>query len=374
MRIGFDGLTITARPAGVGGSALEILAHLAALPDAPEIVAVLPRGSAADARVAGRANVEIVRAPLDGPDTVRALFFQHLRLPRILRDRGAEALVAPSFVIPLVASPPPSVVTFYDASWRRFPETKSLQFRTYMDRAVPASCRAARRVAACSEFARREVLDIVPGLAPEKVAVVPLGTRDLRVPADPDAALRRLGIAAPFVLAVSNFDPRKNLDALVRAWRRLRSEDGDRHALVLVGDPARAARLRERVGTVGGESLVTPGYVSDEDLGALYARTALVAVPSLYEGFGLPVLEAFRAGAAVACADRASLPEVAGDAAVLFDPTDDADIVRALRDGLRAGPQRDARIVRGRTRSAEFTWERTARAYLDLLRGRPDAR
>ena len=81
-----------------------------------------------------------------------------------------------------------------------------------------------------------------------------------------------------------------------------------------------------------------PGYVRDEDLGALYARTALVAVPSLYEGFGLPVLEAFRAGAAVACADRASLPEVAGDAAVLFDPTDDADILRALRDGLRTGP------------------------------------
>lgn len=366
MRLAFDGLTITDRPAGIGGSALEILAHLAALPGAPEIVAVLPRGSAADARLAQRPNVEIVRAPVDGPDTPRALWFQHVSLPRLLRDRRCDAMIAPSFVVPLVADPPPALVAFYDASWRRFPATKSRKFRAYMDRAVPLSCEAARTVVACSEFARSEVLDIVPGLAPEKVCVVPLGTRALAVPADVDSALRRVRVAAPYLLAVSNFDTRKNLEALVRAWRRLRAEDGLPHALVLVGDPIRAARFRERVGTAPGEPLVTPGYVSDEELAALYARADLVAVPSLYEGFGLPVLEAFRAGAPVACADRASLPEVAGDAAVLFDPEDDGAVVRAIRTGLRAGPDRDARVARGRARAATYTWERTARAWLDL--------
>ncbi|MCE9636868.1 MAG: glycosyltransferase family 4 protein [Planctomycetes bacterium] len=368
MRIAYDGLTITDRPAGIGGSALEILAHLAALADAPEIVAVLPRGSAGDARIAHRPNVEIVRAPVDGPDTPRALWFQHVSLPRLLRDRRCDALIAPSFVVPLVVDPPPALVAFYDASWRRFPATKSRKFRAYMDRAVPLSCEAARGVVACSEFARSEVLDIVPGLAPEKVSVIPLGTRALAVPADVDAALRRVRVKPPYLLAVSNFDPRKNLGALVRAWRRLRAEDALPHALVLVGDPIRAARFRERIGTAPGESLVTPGYVTDEELAALYARADLVVVPSLYEGFGLPVLEAFRAGAPVACADRASLPEVAGDAAVLFDPEDDGAVVRAIRTGLRAGAERDDRVARGRARAATYTWERTARAWLDLTR------
>lgn len=368
MRIGFDGLTITGRPAGVGGAALELLVHLATLPDAPEVVAVLPRGSAADARLSGLGNVEVLRAPVDGPDTARALLFQHVRMPRLLRARGAGSMVAPAFVLPLLASPPPAVVSFYDASWRRFPETKTRRFRAYMDRAVPASCRAARKVVACSGFARREALDVVPDLPPEKVVVVPLAARPRTLPADPAAALRSLGVAPPYLLSVSNFDPRKNLDALVRAWRRLRAEDGLPHALVLVGDPSRAAQLRERVGVAAGEALVTPGYVPDGALAALYARTDLVVVPSLYEGFGLPVLEAFLAGAPVACADRASLPEVAGDAAVLFDPSSDDALVAALREGLRPGPERTARIARGIERSSQFTWQRTARAYLDLLR------
>lgn len=368
MRLGFDGLTITDRPAGIGGSALEILAHLAALPDAPQISAFLPRRSAADARLAGGPNVEIVRAPLDGPDTPRALLWQHLRLPRLLRDHRCDTLLAPSFVVPLVASPPPSVVTFHDASWRRFPETKSARFRAYMDRAVPRSCRAARIVAACSEFARREALDLMPDLDPAKVVVVPQGTRELRVPADVDAALRRIRVTPPYLLAVSNFDPRKNLDALVRAWRRLRAEDRVPHALVLAGDPLRAAQFRERIASPPAEGIVTPGYVSDEELAALYARAALVVVPSLYEGFGLPVLEAFRAGAPVACSNCSSLPEVAGDAAVQFDPTSDGAVLRALREALRPGPARDERVARGRSRAAQFTWERTAAAYLDLLR------
>lgn len=368
MRVGFDGLTITERPAGIGGSALEILAHLAALPDAPELVVSLPRRSAAEERLRGRMNVEIVRAPLDGPDTPLALLWQHASFPRALRERRVDALLAPSFVLPRVVAPPPAVVSFYDASWRRYPETKSARFRLYMDAVVPRSCRAAHAVAACSEFARREALDVVPGLDPARVVVVPLGTRELPAAADPDAALRRLGVTEPYVLSVSNFDARKNLGALVRAWRRLRAGDGAPHALVLVGDPARAARFRDAVAPPSGEPLVTPGYVADADLAALYARAELVVVPSLYEGFGLPVLEAFRAGAPVACSDRASLPEVAGDAALTFDPGDDAALVAALREGLRPGAAREARVARGRTRAAEFTWDRTARAYLDLLR------
>ena len=367
LRIGFDGLTITARPAGIGSAAAETLDRLARCADAPEIVAVLPEGSAADERIAGLPNVEIVRAPFDGPDTIRALAFQHRTMPALLRERRCDAHYAPSFVVPLLAAAPPSVVVFHDASWRRFPQTKSRQFRAYMDFAVPRSCRRAAIVLADSEFAKGEAIESVPGLDPSKVEVVPLGARALPAPADAPAALARIGVTGPYLLSVSNFDPRKNLDALVDAWRALRHGDSSAPALVLVGDPSRAAALRERAAARPDEPLVTPGYVSAADLAALYANAAAVVVPSLYEGFGLPVLEAFLAGAPVACSDRASLPEVAGDAAVLFDPTDSAAMTAAIREVLRRGPARDDRIAKGRARAAEFTWERTASLVLRAL-------
>jgi glycosyltransferase involved in cell wall biosynthesis len=368
MRIGFDGLAITARPAGVGAAAIEILAHLARLDRAPEVVAVLPANSAGDARVASLPNVEVVRAPVAGPDTPRALFFQHRTMARILRERRCDALFSPAFVVPLLREPPPPVVFFHDAAWRRFPETKSSRFRAYMDFAVPRSCRRARHVATCSEFAKHELLDLVPDLDPAKVTVVPLGARALPEPRDADTVLRRLGVPRPFVLAVSNFDPRKNLEALVRAWRRLRTASAASPALVLAGDPDRAAALRARVGATPSEPLVTPGYVTDADLAALYSAAEVVAVPSLYEGFGLPVLEAFRAGVPVACSNRASLPEVAGDAAVLFDPTDEDAMADALAEAMRHGTDRDRRVARGRARAAEHTWARVATAVAAVLR------
>ena len=368
MRIGFDGLTITARPAGVGGAAGELLVALAKAPGAPEIVAVLPLGSAIDARVAALPNVEIVRAPVPGPDTPRALYFQHRTLPRLLAERGCDALFAPSFVVPLLRATPPSVVFFHDAAWRRFPESKSAQFRAYMNAVVPRSCRRARVVATCSEFARREALDLVPDLDPARVVVVPLAARTLPAAADVPARLAALGIEGPFVLSVSNFAPRKNLDALVRAWRRLRTAAGVPHALVLVGDAGRAAELRRRSAIGAGEPVLTPGHVSDADLSALYSGADLVVIPSLYEGFGLPVLEAFQAGAPVACSNRASLPEVAGDAAVLFEPADDDEVADAIRSALQPGPEREARVLRGRERAASFSWTAAAERLLRLLR------
>jgi glycosyltransferase involved in cell wall biosynthesis len=360
MRIGFDGLSITARPAGSGGVALALLAAMAWSPRAPTVVAVLPEGSAADAVVAALPNVEVIRAPFPGPDTPRALWFQHATMPRLLRAARIDVHVGASFVLPLRDVGVPSVVIVHDVSWRLFPETKSRRFRAYMDRVVPRSIRRAHAVVTGAESARREILEFVPGTAAGKVRVVPWGVTVRRA----DGA--DAGVPRPYLLAVSNFDRRKNLPALVAAWRHL-SAEGLPHALVLAGDPDRAAALRREVGADGDERLVTPGYVGDARLAALYRDADLVVVPSVYEGFGLPVAEAFAAGAPVACSNVSSLPEVAGDAAVLFDPHDVADIARAIREALVAGPERDARVRRGRTRAAALSWERAAERVLDAL-------
>jgi len=362
LRVSFDGLTIAARPAGVGGTALRLLTSLARAPGAPEIVAVLPRGSAADADVAGLANVTVVRAPVDGPDTPRALWFQHAVMPRLLRDAAADVHVGPAFVLPLRRSGAPEVVVVHDAAWRRFPDTKSARFRAYMDVVVPRSLRRAAAVVAVSEFARREALALGGEDVVAKTSAIPWGV-DPAPAGDADP-----GVPRPYLLCVSNFDRRKNLPALVEAWRRLRRDAAFPHALVLVGDAERARALRDEVAARDDEPLVTPGYVAPSRLAALYREAAAVVVPSLYEGFGLPVLEAFAARVPVACAAAASLPEVAGGAAVLFDPADAADIARAVAEAARGDAASRLRVERGAARAAEFTWRRTADAWLALLR------
>jgi glycosyltransferase involved in cell wall biosynthesis len=362
LRIGMDALTVTARPAGVGRAARGFLIGLSRIAGAHTVVAARPRGALVPPDLGG---VEWIDAPVDIPDTPRALAWQHLTLPRRLRERRVDVHLGPAFVLPLRAPGVPEVVVVYDAAWRRFPETKSRQFRAYMDRVVPMSVRRAELVVACSQFAADEVRWLVPELDPGRVRVVPLGLDAARIAAarGAPAAGGDAGVASPYLLCVSNFDPRKNLGRLVAAWRRLR-DDGLPHALVLVGHPERAAAFRAAQGIADDEPVHTPGYVDDARLDALYANAALVVVPSLYEGYGFPVLEAYAMGAPVACARAGSLPEVADGIATLFDPLEVADIARAVRGALADG---DARVAAGRERAAALTLDSCARRLLDVL-------
>jgi glycosyltransferase involved in cell wall biosynthesis len=198
-----------------------------------------------------------------------------------------------------------------------------------------------------------------------KVVVAPLAAApSLATPAP------RLPDGVPedgFVLAVGTLEPRKNLPRLVAAYGRLAPELRDAHPLVVTG----------RLGWEAGETLaaldelgphaVRTGFVSDEELALLYRRCTVFAYPSLGEGFGLPVLEAMAAGAAVLTSDRSSLPEVAADAAVYCDPTDEASIATALTGLLGDPHRRELLRAAGLLRAGEFSWERTAAAVLDAL-------
>jgi len=180
---------------------------------------------------------------------------------------------------------------------------------------------------------------------------------------DRDEVLRRLGVERPFVLAAGTLEPRKNLVRLIDAWGLL---DPPEHELVIVGPSgwefdeilrsARAARTR------------VTGYVSDMDLAALYAMCDVFCYPSLYEGFGLPVLEAMTAGAPVVTSNVSSLPEVAGDAAILVDPRDAPAIAAALARVLRDSVESERLRAAGRKRAAAYSWEATAARTLEALR------
>jgi glycosyltransferase involved in cell wall biosynthesis len=276
-----------------------------------------------------------------------------------------------------------SVVTVHDVSFLRHPEWFTVRDRLVLNTGVRASVKRAARVLVPSRHARDELCALL-GVAPERVLVTPEGVDghytaapegDAAHTGDASAAdtallFRRLGIRRPYVLALGNLQPRKNLARLVDAWALLFREGADAdHRLVVAGgfrgrrDDAPARAISAGIG----DRVVFPGFVGHADLPPLYANASLFVFPSLYEGFGLPVLEAMACGTPVACSRTTSLPEAAGGAAALFDPEDPSDIAAVL-GAMIADPELRADLrTRGLRRAASATWracaELTAAAY-----------
>jgi glycosyltransferase involved in cell wall biosynthesis len=271
-------------------------------------------------------------------------------------------------------SPPlgtvPSVVTVLDLIYLHFPETFPAASRLGLRLLVPPGAHRADRVIAISEAGKRDLIETL-GLDPGRIEVVHLGFgfRERADPA-PEAELReryRLGDSA-IVLTISPALRHKNLARLIDAFAEVvRDRDA---VLVVVGHgglerDSLVARARER-GIE--ERLRFTGWVDERDLEGLYAAARVFVYPSLLEGFGLPLLEAMRRGVPVACSNVSAMPEVAGDAAELFDPYEAEAIAAAVARLLEDNARREELVARGRERVPRFTWERAARATLALYR------
>jgi glycosyltransferase involved in cell wall biosynthesis len=258
------------------------------------------------------------------------------------------------------------VVTVHDLIYARFPEAHAGVRDLGMRVLVPWAVRRSDRVIADSSSTRSDLVELL-GASPERIDVAPLGVGSVgRVAPAPAAELRarlRLG-ERRVALSLSAKRPHKNLAALIGALARIPPEE--RPVLVLPGYPtAHEAELRAHAAHAG----VTPdvrflSWISAAELEGLWALADAFVFPSLYEGFGLPVLEAMARGVPVACSNASSLPEVAGEAALLFEPRAEDAIARALRRLLSDGAVRERLRALGFERAREFTWERTARATL----------
>jgi glycosyltransferase involved in cell wall biosynthesis len=282
-------------------------------------------------------------------------------LPRLAARSGCELVHSLASTAPLTGRFV-RVTTIHDLNYKLVPEAHFGLRGLGMRVLVPLAARRSHRLIVDAESTRAD-LHTHLGVPESKIDVAPLAAR---VPADPEAtsesALRaRLGLGErPVLLSLSAKRPHKNLPRLLRAIAAFPPER--RPALVVPGYPTpHEAELRELAAQLGIDDLVRlPAWLPDADVEGLYRLAAGVVFPSLYEGFGLPVLEAMGRGVPVACSNVSSLPEVAGDAALLFDPTD-VDAIRdavarllgdtALADRLRAA---------GRERASRFSWERTA--------------
>jgi glycosyltransferase involved in cell wall biosynthesis len=282
------------------------------------------------------AHNDYERLGFGGPGRLATLtrdaYWYPLALPRAARKRGLSVLHCPTFRGPF-QSEVPVVVTVHDLAVLRHPGTFNQWTRRYSRLAVPRVARAARRLIAVSEFTRRELVELLR-VPEEKIRVVPNAVGAPFGPAGP-------AVQGDYVLAVGTLEPRKNLAAAQEAAQRLGVE------------------LRV-VGAQGWGGVRVDGWlgqVSDEQLAELYRGARCLLFPSLYEGFGIPVLEAMACGTPVVTSTGGATEEVAGGAAVLVDPLDPASIAAGLEE---AASRRSELVARGLERAQGFTWERVA--------------
>ena len=276
---------------------------------------------------------------------------------------------ATDFTLPPTLPGVPTLLTVHDLSFVRAPEATTPVLKAYLDKVVPCSVRRATHVLADSQATKDDLVELY-GTPPEKITVLLSGVNPEFKPQHDPALRAKYNIPAnPYIFSIGTVQPRKNYARLIEALAALGPEYADFHLVIAGGrgwmdspiyQAVEQAQLADRVHFIG--------FAKEADLPALYSMAACVAYPSLYEGFGFPVLEAMACGTPVITSTVSSMPEVAGDAALLVDPYDTGAIADALRQLLADEALRADLVARGFEQAAQFTWARTARQLSAIYR------
>jgi glycosyltransferase involved in cell wall biosynthesis len=361
MRIAYDATSIPRLMAGAGvytDNLLRALAHV----DGENEYVVFARTDAFDGLKRERPSLRVLRVGARSRAT--RLVWEQLVLPAQLRAQSIDVVHSPHHTSPLVGGSK-RVVTFHDITFFILPERYPRRRRLYFQAVSWASAKAATMLI-CPSLAVRDDIVRILHTPPEKVRpIAEAAAPAFRVIDDPApmAQVRhKYLLPERFILSVGSLEPGKNRTTLLNAFAELRRR-GVEHSLVVTGQRAwkygADFHLAEELGLKG--QVIFTGYVPPEEMPALYNAADLFAFPSLYEGFGLPVLEAMACGVPVATSNVSSLPEVAGDAALLIDPRDTTALCDAMERILKDTDLRATLRERGLERASAFSWEKAAR-------------
>ena len=368
LRLAFDATPLQPQKSGIGAYTENLIHALAATGELAEIVLLGNRPP--HLRHMSGSGIRIHEAD-DFP--LRAIWMQTI-LPRILSKLQPSICHFPNYLAPL-RSPCPRVVTLHDMSLYRYPEYFNWKKR-YLSRLLLSKVvRRAEGIITVSDFSRREIVQLL-GIPERNVDVVYEAPSPAYRPITERAILeevrRRYHLPDRFILCVATFEPRKNLGRLLAAFENLSRHNGRLKdtGLVLAGGPGWKNRLlKEQIRRVGSNGrLLNLGYFPEEDLPALYSLAHVVAYPSIYEGFGLPIVEGMACGVPVLTSNRASMKEVAGSAAYLVDPEDVDDIRKGLETILLHPDLARELSERGRERASELSWDKAAGETLEVYR------
>jgi glycosyltransferase involved in cell wall biosynthesis len=376
VRIGIDYTAAVRQGAGIGRYTRNLVGAIGELDQETEYRLFVAGGwDEGDGAGGLPANFQVRSIPVS--DRWLNILWQRMRLPipvQLVTGR-LDLFHSPDFVLPPTGRTG-SMLTVHDLSFLRRPECFVRGFGEYLEGAVRRAVGRAGHILADSESTRRDLLELM-GVAGARVSVVYPGVearfQPIRDPEVRDAVRRRYDLPKRFVLSVGTIQPRKNYATLLEAFASLRAVDqGEDPAselrLVIAGQRGwmceETFAAVERLGLA--DCVQFLGYVADPDLPALYSLASVFAFPSLYEGFGLPVLEAMACGTPVVSADNSSLPEVVGEAGLLIEAYDAEGMAAALCRVLSDGPLRRQLEQRGLERSREFTWSAAAARVLEL--------
>ena len=369
LRVGIDLTGIWRRPTGIFRYSAEMVKQLLLLPEdepAPRYVLFFAREIHPDF-VSLQQSFETVICP-----TRNELLAKQCWFPWILPRLRLDVMHYPTFPPPyLQVGSPRTVMTFYDTGPWRYPQAQTLHGRLYFRTLLSHGIRNCERAVTLSRHAKSEIghflgnhhlsnISIAPGAGRSEFGQAVSEGRRQQVRADhhlPDA----------YFLTVATVEPRKNLPILLDAYSQLKQQLGqDCPALVVVGRKGWNCDDILRYMAALKEHVLFLDHISDQDLIAIYQMATCFIFPSLYEGFGLPVVEAMIAGCPVITTTSSSLPEVAGDAALLVDPLDSGEMACAMQRVLQDAVLQQRMIAAGRVQAAHFSWEETARIYRDV--------
>ena len=365
MRIGIDGIPLTSTKTGIGHYTLELARALAKIDTDDEFELISPfkfNSSSLDNNLP--ANLKKVEAR-------RRKFWWAVGLPLYIRRNSTSLFHGTNYEIPLW-SKCPTIVSIHDLSLLLYPQTHLDQSVRRARYRLPLMARAATKIITATEFVKKQVSEHLK-VDPAKIAVTPYAPRSMFRPlsrSETEETRVRLGVEENFILFVGTVEPRKNLITLLRAFSEILKSTELRPQLVIAGQKGwLTGETMNYVESEGLEGHVKfTGYVTDDDLQALYSCCTVCVYPSLYEGFGLPPLEAMACGAPVIASDVASLAEAVGKAALVVPPTDVQRLAQGLVGIITDEAKRAHYSRAGLEHASQFSWERTAQLTLDVYR------